>query len=281
LDTELLRTFLEVRSTRHFGRAAQNLCITQSAVSARIRQLEAALGVTLFLRERHNIRLSAEGERLVPHAETVLLALARARRDVSLDDGSGQPVYLLVATGIWSAALQGCLQALREGQPDLYLRIDSREPEVITRMLLERTADLALLCEPPRYPELECLPVGEMTLRLFSSRRRDTVQRALTDHYVFLDWGPSFAHFHGRRFGEQSAARLQTNMPWLADGLLASRGGAAYLPDSERRRLAQRGLYPVPGAPVFSRQLTMVWHGSATQREQLETIAAGFSGARM
>ncbi|MGB1090783.1 MAG: LysR family transcriptional regulator, partial [Oceanobacter sp.] len=37
MDTELLKTFLEVSRTRHFGRAAENLFLTQSAVSFRVR----------------------------------------------------------------------------------------------------------------------------------------------------------------------------------------------------------------------------------------------------
>ncbi|MGH8579235.1 MAG: LysR family transcriptional regulator [Gammaproteobacteria bacterium] len=48
MDTEVLKTFLEVNRTRHFGKAAGNLFITQSAVSARVRQLEEAVGVALF-----------------------------------------------------------------------------------------------------------------------------------------------------------------------------------------------------------------------------------------
>ncbi|WP_082880488.1 MULTISPECIES: LysR family transcriptional regulator [unclassified Oleiphilus] len=39
MDIELLRTFLEVKNTRHFGKAAENLYLTQAAVSARIKQL--------------------------------------------------------------------------------------------------------------------------------------------------------------------------------------------------------------------------------------------------
>ncbi len=42
MDTELLKTFLEVSRTRHFGRAAESLYLTQSAVSFRIRQLETS-----------------------------------------------------------------------------------------------------------------------------------------------------------------------------------------------------------------------------------------------
>ena len=55
MDTELLKTFLEVSRTRHFGRAAESLYLTQSAVSFRIRQLENQLGVktTALRRNAH------------------------------------------------------------------------------------------------------------------------------------------------------------------------------------------------------------------------------------
>ena len=48
----LLRTFLDVCRTRHFGQAAEALQLTQAAVSARIKQLENRLGVQLFDRIR-------------------------------------------------------------------------------------------------------------------------------------------------------------------------------------------------------------------------------------
>ncbi|MBT7408643.1 MAG: LysR family transcriptional regulator [Methylococcales bacterium] len=45
MDISLLKTFLEVVKTRHFGHAADHLCITQSAVSARIKMIESLLSV--------------------------------------------------------------------------------------------------------------------------------------------------------------------------------------------------------------------------------------------
>ena len=58
MDTELLKTFLEVNRTRHFGKAAENLYLTQSAVSARIKLLEDLLGTPLFSRARNNVQLT-------------------------------------------------------------------------------------------------------------------------------------------------------------------------------------------------------------------------------
>jgi DNA-binding transcriptional LysR family regulator len=83
VDTELLKTFLEVSRTRHFGRAAEALYLTQSAVSFRIRQLENQLGVNLFTRHRNNIRLTPAGEKLLPYAETLMNTWQAARKEVA------------------------------------------------------------------------------------------------------------------------------------------------------------------------------------------------------
>ena len=83
MDTELLKTFLEVSRTRHFGRAAEALYLTQSAVSFRIRQLETQLGVNLFTRHRNNIRLTSAGERLLPYAESLMSTWLMAKKEVA------------------------------------------------------------------------------------------------------------------------------------------------------------------------------------------------------
>jgi DNA-binding transcriptional LysR family regulator len=98
LDTELLKTFLEVQKTRHFGKAADNLYLTQSAVSFRIRQLEQSLGVTLFNRFRNNIQLTTAGEMLLPHAQAVLSAIASAKQQIALNYHPDRPLQLALST---------------------------------------------------------------------------------------------------------------------------------------------------------------------------------------
>ena len=85
MDIQLLRTFLELDRTRHFGKAAESLFVTQSAVSARIRLLEETLGVPLFIRRRNELQLTGAGERLKRHAETIVSAWQRALTDAALD----------------------------------------------------------------------------------------------------------------------------------------------------------------------------------------------------
>jgi len=97
LDTELLKTFLEVQKTRHFGKAADNLYLTQSAVSFRIRQLEQSLGVTLFNRFRNNIQLTTAGEMLLPHAQAVLNAIASAKQQIAINYHPERPLQLCLS----------------------------------------------------------------------------------------------------------------------------------------------------------------------------------------
>lgn len=80
MDTDLLKTFLEVNRTRHFGKAAENLYLTQSAVSARIRLLEQQVGMQLFTRARNNVQLTSAGEKLIRHAENILTTWNRTCR---------------------------------------------------------------------------------------------------------------------------------------------------------------------------------------------------------
>lgn len=267
-----------MRTTRHFGRAAQNLFITQAAVSARIKQLEDSLGATLFIRNRNNIQLSSEGERLVPHAEAVLMALARARQDVALEDAGSSQIHLGVRIGIWGAALQQKLYTLQDTEPDLVMRLDSHEPADLTRKLLDRTLDMAILYEPPSVPELKCLPIGELTLRLYSSSQRQSLDGAMAGNYVYLDWGGGFSRFHNRRFGDKPVPVLHTNMNDMARDYLVTRGGACYLPASLKSSLGATGLWPVRGAPEFSRQLNVAYHSGSRQRDLIEKVAKYFAG---
>ena len=276
MDTELLKTFLEVHKTRHFGRAAENLYITQAAVSARIKQLEEIFGAPLFIRKRNNIQLSSEGERLIPHAETMLLALSRARLDVAAPHVASRRLQIGVRTGIWGDVLQDKLHKLQSGLPDLALQVESLEPDSLTRRLLDRTLDIAIVYELPSVLEFSCVPIGEFTLKLYSSMKGENLKSALAGNYIYLDWGGGFARFHERRFGDQPTPVLSTNINELARDYLVANGGACFLPESLQRCLAVEGLTLVNDSPDFVRQLNIAFHSGSGHRELIEQVIAFF-----
>ncbi len=277
MDIELLKTFLEVRRTRHFGKAAENLFLTQAAVSARIRQLEQLLGVTLFIRSRNNIQLTSDGERLVAHAETVVLAWARARQDMTLDTQQSSQIYIGVRSGMWSMALQERLQALHTNMPNVAIRTEGHVPDSAIKMLLDRTLDIAISYDPPNLPEFKLRALGHLQLHLHSRRNRQTVEQALAQDYVYVDWGSAFARFHATRFGDAITPVLRTNIGQSAREFIIENGGAAYLPTTLLKTVRRR-LYRVIDAPVFKRQIHAAYRVNSDKIELIESVLESFDG---
>jgi len=79
-NSHLLRTFVAVAETQNITRTAEILGRTQSAISVQSKKLEAALGVSLFLRESKGISLTHEGKRLLPIARHALTELHQIGR---------------------------------------------------------------------------------------------------------------------------------------------------------------------------------------------------------
>jgi len=250
MDTELLKTFVEVTHTRHFGRAADNLFLTPAAVSARIRQLEQILGVSLFYRTRGNIQTTAEGQRLLPHAHRLLEAWSQARRDMAQEAQVAHPLSIGATSGLWRFVLGGLNQKLRNQLPELRIRAEAcSQSELIERLLAEQL-DMAVVYDLPGDAVFKSHRIGQLKLALLSSESSLELKSALSGDYVYVDWGAAFELFHARRLGEVRS-RLYTNQAGVALDALLQGPGSAYLPES----LASDQLRPVSGAPGFSRPL--------------------------
>ena len=77
-----MRTFVAVADAGQFSEAADDLSITQQAVSKRIAALEKSLAVRLFARTARGVRLTADGRAFLPHARELLQAAERAAASV-------------------------------------------------------------------------------------------------------------------------------------------------------------------------------------------------------
>ncbi len=82
IDLRKLRYFLAVAERLNFGRAAQELILAQPALSRAIKSLEHDLGVVLFDRDHHTVRLTEAGRVLVAEADGLLARAGAARRRV-------------------------------------------------------------------------------------------------------------------------------------------------------------------------------------------------------
>ena len=92
MDIPSLRGFLAVAEHGSFSAAAEELHLTQPAVSKRVAQLELGLGQRLFDRVGHRVLLTRAGEVLLPRARCILQEISDTRRVLAnlrgLVDGS-------------------------------------------------------------------------------------------------------------------------------------------------------------------------------------------------
>ncbi|MFT4886875.1 MAG: DNA-binding transcriptional LysR family regulator [Pseudohongiellaceae bacterium] len=271
MDTELVRTFLEVNKTRHFGRAAENLFLTQAAVSARIKQLEDYLGVSLFIRSRNNIQLTSEGERLIPHAETMQTSWSRIRQEISLKQNLNHYMAIGSTPGLWNMILRTTLSGIHKEMPNMALRAEAHSDTELLRQLDERVIDLAILYEPARAPNLKAKSLGEMKLVLANIQPNMKLQEALNTNYVFVDWGTHFGVFHAKNFPNLAPAILNTNMATIAESFILSEKGSAYLP-LKLLKTRESPLQQVVGAPEFSKEIYAVYRTSAENIDSIEAV---------
>ncbi|KUM52677.1 HTH-type transcriptional regulator HdfR [Rheinheimera sp. EpRS3] len=273
MDTELLKTFIEVQRTRHFGKAAENLYLTQSAVSFRIRQLEQQLGVNLFSRYRNNIQLTAAGERLLPHAEAMLTALQRARQDVAVSAEQALQLSIAATANVWDAfLLQGFIN-IQRALPGLSWRAESMGKDQIARQVLERHLDLAILFDAPKIDEMQIDKLGDIKLLPVTTFASNNAAEAMQQQYILVDWGTAFDIQHARFFPDLPPPQLRTGSARIALELMQQSGGSAYLPDTMvKNLLADASLRLIKDAPVMTRELFAVSLPKAAQRSQISDI---------
>lgn len=271
MNTELLRTFLEVSRTRHFGQAAENLFLTQSAVSFRIRQLEEIIGLPLFTRERNNILLTSAGDRLLPHAENILASWQLALQDVAVSEGQDIQLALGGTSNLWDTFLQAALPRLAETIDGLHLRTEISSAQELTRSLLAGRLDMIVVLDPPKVAELEAIKIGEIELVLVSSEADMTPEDLARTGYIFVDWGTAFNLQHARLFPQPVIPVLHTAQSHIALEFLLSHGGSAFLPTALMTPyIEQQRVFPVLGANSVSRDVFAVYSSTSTQMPSLQ-----------
>jgi DNA-binding transcriptional LysR family regulator len=115
-------------AARHesYTRAAQELALTQSAVSRQIGALEAFLGVTLFRRTRHGVALTPSGAAYARQTAKRLEAMERDTLDAMADQGAGGSLALAAVPTFATRWLIPRLPAFARQQPEVVVHIETR-----------------------------------------------------------------------------------------------------------------------------------------------------------
>ena len=248
MDKRQLSAFICVFEERNITRAAEQLSLTQPALSATIKALEEELGTQLFVRKARGVEVTEDARALYPHASRMLREMA-ALASRFRERQHKLPLSIGVEQDIAAACLQGLLGQLRTGQPDVLVTL---EPGCC--------GDIRLGCESLRCEDELFMPVVSENYVLACPQDHPLLlapelSPAQLCHqrwvmYPAHDSHQRFLPFYGTAVGDPGA---NAGSFTLALDLAAAGMGLAIAPESlvaERPGLRAR---PLPGYPLHRR----------------------------
>ena len=166
-----LRAFLAVANALSFSKAAQEMHLSQSALSTLVARLEATMGTRLFDRTTRAVALTTAGAVLASHAGQLLSDLARsvaAVQDVAaLRRGQ---VALAAMPSLAARIVPRLFRAFNARHPDVRLSLFDTLSEPAFELVRERRVDFALTAANPAYTDLDYAPLTTDSFVLLAAR---------------------------------------------------------------------------------------------------------------
>ena len=258
MDMDQVRAFREVVELGSFVRAAESLNVTQSTVSARIKELEARLGQPLFVRRKSGVTLTTAGKRFQPHAATLLRVVQQARQDIALPAEMQAVLNIGGQYSLWERILLSWMGRFRASRPDVAVRAEVGTPESLMRYLANGLLDFVVMYAPEARPGFQIEKLMDESLMMVATRAGHCGSGE-TD-YVFVDWGPDFGAWHSDQFPRYSAPGVHVSLGALGLPHILEYGGAGYFPARVvANEIAAGRLFPVRAAPQFVRPAHVIY----------------------
>ena len=170
LSLRQLAYLVALSETLNFTRAAQRCFVTQSTLSIGIRELEAALNVALFERDRQRVRVTPIGQELAERARSLL---SQSLDLVNAAQAAANPLQGTVTLGaiptIAPFLLPRLLRLVRREMPDLITLLREDQTAALLRAVDEGEIDFAVIALPMDVGRLRAYPVFTEELWLIAS----------------------------------------------------------------------------------------------------------------
>jgi molybdate transport repressor ModE-like protein len=266
-----LEALIAVVRTGSISAAAEELSISQPAVTGRIQGLERTLGANLFVRTRTGSRLTEAGRALLPHAERAMTAVGAGRRAVGdVLSGSGGRLTIGAAPAVSTYVLPAVLHRFQSEHPLVQLSVRSGHSEEVLDMVLREEVEVGLM-RPIQHAEVTSTPLYEDRLVLvvhrghpFGARGEIRMDQMATEHLILFDRTSSYHELTSsifRQAGIDPRGYLEVDNIDAAKRMVEQRLGIALLPlTSVQAEIGLGRLVPVKVAdmPPVRRQIVVV-----------------------
>lgn len=251
-----LEAFVAVARTGSISAAADELLVSQPAVTARLKGLERATGATLLARSRTGTRPTEEGRALLPYAERALAAVAGARRAVAdVVSGVGGRLTIGAAPAVSTYVLPSVLHQFQASHPGVQLSVRSGHSEEVLEMVLREEVEVGLM-RPIQHPELVSVPLYDDELVLvvprghaFAASGQIRMEQMATEYLILFDRTSSYHELTSSIFRQAGIAPrgyLEVDNIDAAKRMVEQRLGIALLPrTSVQAEIGTARLFPV------------------------------------
>jgi DNA-binding transcriptional LysR family regulator len=161
MDTRQLQAFCAVVEKKSFSQAAEQLGVTQPAVSLQVRALEERVGQTLLDRSGRRVEPTEAGERLYRSAQRMLALEEQLLEEVSADDGRIVGTLAIGAsTGPGAHLVPLLLCEFQAEHSDLHVALSIWDTQTVIDKVAERQLELGVVGALRRHRSLEFEPLA-------------------------------------------------------------------------------------------------------------------------
>lgn len=228
MNIVLARTFLELVAVRNFNKAAERLCVTQSAVTMRINSLEELVGQQLFLRTKSGVEVTVAGRKFQPYAESLVQVWQQARQQLSLPSEIETMFSLGCDAGLWHNFIDDWMKQLRVDQPAVALEAEVRHSSSLVERLAHGLLHAAVVYEPQLHHGITMEPLFEDKMVLVTREPRQRVR--WHPRYVLCQWTAEFRAQHDAIMPVDVTPPVVFSDGVFALDYILKCGGSAYFP---------------------------------------------------
>ena len=261
--------FLEVARRGSVSRAAEALFITQPTLTARLHGLERELGMPLFLRTPHGMRLTDAGRAWVPFAERALRALSDGREALAqVMNASAGHLMIAAAPAVSTYVLPELLERFVAAHPRVEVSVRTGHSEDVVDLVLRDEVQLGL-GRAIRHPDLELRPFHTEDLVLvcapdhpFTTRPSVAIAEVAAEKLIMFDRTSSYYEIAQAAFlssGVSVRGVMELDSIEAAKKMVERGLGVALLPGTAvAREVANKTLRAVKMADAPPMQNTIV-----------------------
>lgn len=263
-----IEILLAIMRAGTISRAAEQLCISQPAMSKALAQTEHALGFPLFRRAHNRLVPTREAEILFAESHKLqsnIDSLRNLARNLAFQPQGYLRVGCLPSFGV--GLIPEVVQQFHLSHPEVSLRIQTRHTSELITALFSRDLDIGLAVEPPSSPGITAIELGRSALVCVgppedASQEPISIEEVVTRNWISIGSVDPLGEFIQRELetrsldGHMASIEAQT---WYVARALAARGVGRTLIDELSARTGADSVSIRPVLPSLSIGVYALW----------------------